>query len=241
MKITVKNILLLFSCIFIQTLIKAQENKRFTVKPGESVDDVLTADQIFRYAEFFQGKVLFFDGTYIEALLNYNRLLGEMEFITNKGDTMSIGNTGDIDVIILPQDSFYFHGGYLERIAGDGNIMLLVNNYTRLVNVKKQGAYGLTSSSGDINSYSYFNSAKFGRRTDLKVQEEMIFSFETDYFFMDKDSKYAPAKKNTLLKLLPAYREEINEYLKKENIDFKKPDSLTALTKYLTELTEGLK
>ncbi|MBN2482551.1 MAG: hypothetical protein JXB19_12485 [Bacteroidales bacterium] len=212
---------------------RAQEAGTFVVKPGESIADVLTNEEIYKYPEFIQGKVLFTSGTYIEAMLNYNKVLGEMQFINNKSDTLVIANNNEINLISLSEDTFFYDDGYLELVAGSDNIQLLVRNYVRLRDVKKQGAYGTTSSTGSADNYTSISSGDNAGTYQLKSSQEMVYSFVVEYYFRSGNMECLEARKNKLLKRYPEHKKEIKEFIKEESVNFNRRDDLVRLTLYL--------
>jgi hypothetical protein len=193
---------------------QAQNTKTITVKTGQSITDVLTFNEIYRYPEFIQGKVFNQDGTLIEARLNYNIVLGEMQFINNQRDTLVIANSRNINYITLLNDTFYVNDGYFELITGNANCMLLVKQYLKLMDVKQEGAYGSSSSTGAVDNYS---SISVGNNTGiykLKAIQDMVFSIRTEYYFGNKSREFLLAREKNAVKLFTEKKDLIKRYIK---------------------------
>ena len=215
----------------------AQGKVTFTVKAGESIADVLTPEDIFKYPDFIKGKVLYTSGSYTETLLNYNKVLGEMQFINSRGDTVIIANPEDISFISLPEDTFYISEGYLEAITGNDNVMLVVKNYVKLMDVRKQGAYGM-SSTGNIDNYTSVSSGTNTGTVQLKSNQDMIYSYEVEYYFTSDKVDYVPARKNSILKLYPDHKDEIRSFIKEHSINFNRLQDLISLTEFVANLVK---
>lgn len=225
----------LWVCTIVQFTTFAQESYTFTVKAGESIVDVMGPESIFRYPEFLESKVIYTDGTYTETLLNYNNVLGEMQFINSRGDTVIIANPEAIGLIVFPQDTFYVSDGYLELIAGDDSIKCVVKNYVKLRDVKNQGAYGM-SSTANVDNYTSVSAGSNTSTYLMKSKQDIVYSMEMDYYIGSYQLGFAPARRNNILKLFPEYRDEIRDFIKKESINFNRQDDLILLTSYLADL-----
>ena len=214
----------------------AQYDKRFTVKAGSSVAEVLSAEEIYRYPDFIDGLVVYNDGTFINSALNYNIVLGEMQFINGRGDTMVIANSPDIKMVAFASDTFYVNEGYLEVLEGDTNIMLLAKNFVKLMDVRNQGAYGTSNPSGAVDNYTSISAGNNTSTMNLKVNQDMVYSFNTDFYIKKRSSDYIPVRKNVLLKIFPDNKDEIKGFLKDNHINFTDVSDLVKLTGFLMQL-----
>src|SRR4051812_23954483 len=110
--LTIFSIMLCGHYVFAQT-------DRWTIKPGENIDTALPAYVKFHYPRFTQGSVFFRDGTRSDALLDYNLLTEEMQFIAPKGDTLAVTNESTIKYIAIGSDTFFYDKVYMRLIAGN--------------------------------------------------------------------------------------------------------------------------
>jgi hypothetical protein len=206
-----------------------------TVKAGTRVIDYFPFQERYRYPEFIQGKVQFRNGMFTAAKLNYNILLGEMQFI-QKRDTLAIGNVKDIDHVEIDLDTFYFDNGYLEILAGNGRATMAVKQYVKFMDVKKSGAYGDKNSTGAIDTYSSVTLGQGNRNYKLIINEDIVLSRNTEYYIGDPQNGFLPYRKNYITRLFPQQRSEIENYLKRNPVDFKEEDDLLRLTGFLIDL-----
>src|SRR3954470_19344932 len=114
-----KNRMLAILCVMLCSYFTNAQNEQWTVKPGENVDTTLPAEVKFQYPKFTQGSVFFRDGNVSSALLDYNKLSGEMQFIAPKGDTLALSNEATVKFIVIASDTFFYDKGYLQLITSN--------------------------------------------------------------------------------------------------------------------------
>lgn len=216
--------------------VSGQYDMRFTVKAGTSVAEVLSDEEIYRYPSFMDGHVMYKNGSFINSRLNYNIVLGEMQFINGKGDTMVIANSADIYRVVFDTGTFYVNEGYLEVLVGDSNIMLLAKNYVKLMDVRNQGAYGTSNSSGAVDNYTSISAGNNTSTMNLKVSQDMVYTFTSDYFFKSGNSEFIPARRNSILRLYPDTENEIKSFIKENNVNFSDVNDLIKLTGFLMNI-----
>ena len=214
----------------------AQDITSFTVKAGQSFNDVLTFDQIYSYPEFREGVVFYSNGTSSSAVLNYSIIRGKMEFINSRRDTLVIANSEIIDSVILNNDTYYVSDDeYYRRSAGERTFALFERRFLKLTDIKTKGAYGTTSSTSAVDNYSSFISNSNTRTYQLKADEDMVFSFRTSYYFQTRSRDLFSAQQNTLLKSFPEYSASIKKFIKENSIKFTREADLVKMADFMTE------
>jgi hypothetical protein len=229
-------LIFIFSLFLLSFALTAQEQKTITIKAGTRIIDYFPFIEQYRYPEFLDGKVLFKNSTFTAVKLNYNILLGEMQFIQKK-DTLSIANVKDIDYVEIARDTFYYDNGYLEVLTGHDPVIMTVKQYVKFLDVKREAAYG-TSSIAAIDSYSSMFGASGTTVHKLILKEDIVLSRNTDYYIGSKKNSFFPYRKKNLLKFFPQYKTIIESYLKKNRVDFKAKDDLFRLTAFLQGIGE---
>jgi hypothetical protein len=228
--------ILTFLLLICSPNIHAQEAKHFTVEPGKSIIDVISPGDIFLYPQFIMGKSVYKSGFAVDQLLNYNVILGEMQFINPGKDTLVVANAGSIRYFVLAADTFYFNNGYYKIIKGNRDFKLLEKHYTRLDDVRKEAGYGTTSSTGAIDSYTTLFTGNNQGVYKLKANEKMEYSIRTDYYFENSEKEFVPAIKQNILKIFPDHAVKIKEYIKSQSIRFSKKEDLIKLTDFVMSL-----
>jgi hypothetical protein len=214
------------------TISNAQKQQTFTVKPGESISEVLSLSDIFRYPQFQQGNVYFKSGSASTSRLNYNQLIGEMQFINPKGDTASIAFEDQLKLIVIGKDTFYFDKGYHELIAGTSEIKLTKKVYYRDLH-KKIGGYGQASATGAITNINSLNTNT--QTYNLRVNEEIDLIKNSEFYFIDKAGNIFKADRKNFLRLA-SKKKEAEAYINKNSIHFNNEKELIKLINYLNSL-----
>jgi hypothetical protein len=231
-----KDITFLIVALFILTVpLAGQEHQTITVKAGTRVIDYFPFSEQYRYPEFIQGKVMFKNGNYTITKLNYCILQGEMQFIQSK-DTLAIANAKDVSFVQIMLDTFYYDNGYLEVLSGHDPVIMAVKQYVKLSDVQKEGAYGTRSSTSAVQTYSGIYDQGSLSNNKLVRQEDLVLSRNTDYYIGNSKNGFLTYKKSNVLKLFPLYKSALEDYLKKNAIDFKAKEDLLQLTKFLQDI-----
>ncbi len=215
----------------------AQDATTIFIPADENVSNVLTPQKIFRYPEFINGKIFFKNGTMTQALLNYNYLIGEIEFISPKKDTLAIGKDQmpTIKKILIDTTTFFYNRGYVELVMENTVGKLLKNEKFNVVKREKIGGYNQPSSTTAIDSYDNFNPTYGIPELNLKIRENITLVLKTDYFFGNDYDLVLPANKKNIYKVYPAKKDRIDKYLKDNPVNY---SNLSDLEKLLTDLAQ---
>jgi hypothetical protein len=223
---------IIFLLFTIVNYLTAQKNEIITVKPGTKIADYFPVEERFRYSEFKTGKVVLKNKKSNSAMLNYNLLAGEMQFIQNR-DTLSITNFTGIDYIKIDNDLFYCDNGFLEVVSGQDPAIMAVKQYVKIVDTRKVGAYGSKNSTSAVETYANFFRS---RNYEIVVNEELVLSKEKEYYIGNTLNGFVLFRKNYLLKLFPRYKSDINTYINSNQVDFRNKEDLIKLTGFLQEI-----
>lgn len=216
----------------------AQDATTIFLPAGEDISEVLTPQKIFRYPQFINGQIFFKDGRMTQALLNYNYLIGEIEFISPKKDTLAIGKDQmpTIKKIIIDTTTFFYNRGYVELVMENAVGKLLKSEKFNVVKREKIGGYNQPSSTSAIDSYNNFTGPYGIPELHLKIRENITLVLKTNYFFGNDYDLLLPANKKNIYKAYPAKKDRIKEYLKENPVNYKNPGDLKKL---LTCLVQG--
>lgn len=227
-----KNLIFICSILILNISLSAQKNELVTVKAGTRVIDYFPLKERYRYPEFISGKVLFKDGIYSNTRLNYNFLMGEMEFIQAR-DTLSILNKKNIRLIVIAQDTFYYDNGYLEQITG-GQFKVALKEYIKLKEVLSKDSYGTSSSGSATNSYGML--PVDGNFYKLAANKDMVFQRIQEYYFATASGGFIQFSRKNVLRQFPQKEGAIKVYLKSNKVDFSSRDDLLRFADFLRGL-----
>ncbi|MDB5223060.1 MAG: hypothetical protein JWN83_1727 [Chitinophagaceae bacterium] len=226
---------LLLSSVFFLTSPKlfAQESKAYVVKPGEKVKNALPKEALYMYPQFKEGVVNFKNGTLGAARLNYNRLLDEIQFIDNKGDTLSLDDEKTIALVSVGMDTFYYYLGYVKVIADINKVKFAGKEKLRLSNRQKIGPMGQLVSAS-IDTYDKLSSAQ--GLDNIISQEVLTFSGYSTFFIGDLYNHFKPLNKKSLVNMYAKQQSEVENYLSENAINFSKAEDVEKLIKFLRTL-----
>jgi hypothetical protein len=227
-----KTVISICSFLLLTTCLSAQKSEPVTVKAGTRVEDYFPFQERYRYPEFIDGKVFFRNGAYAATKLNYNFLIGEMEYIQLK-DTLSLDNTADIMLIAIAKDTFYYDKGYLEQIF-NGQVKVALKQYIKLKEVQKKDSYGSSGSNSATDSYSTIQTA--GQTYKLVINQDRVFQKMSEFYLATPSSGFVPFSKKKVMQLFPRKKDAIQDYLKSNKVDFDSKEELIRFAEYLVNL-----
>ena len=215
------------------TQLSAQEQKVYKVNPGEKVNYALLHNKgLYQYPQFTNASVLFKNGHVGGGALNYNRLIGEMQFIDEKKDTISLSDENEIDTIAIGKDTFFFQQGYLQLMH---NFSVKIAKKTKLILTNRQrlGSMGeLTSASVDTyNAVSSDNGIK-----NIAPNEILTFKEVTTYFIGDRFGHFKPLNKKYLYDFYFKDKKALDTYLQANPVNYLQEEDVQRLVSFLKTL-----
>ena len=224
--------------IFIAKFACAQDSTIF-IAAGQDVSEVLTPQKIFRYPQFINGEILFRDGSTSHALLNYNCLIGEIEFISPKKDTLAIAKEQMLNIkkVIIDTNTFFYNRRYMELVMENGVGKLLKSEMFDVVKREKIGGYNQPATTSAIESDETFTGTYGIPELNLKIRENITLALKTNYFFGNDYDLVLPANKKNIYKAYHAKKDLIDKYLKDNAVDYKNPGDLKKLLAYLAQFS----
>ena len=227
---------------------QAQSPDVIRIKGGAGGEKAIPVGDRYWYSQFRPGRVMYVNGSSAGARLNYNVILGEMQFIDSRGDTLaladestlrliSIGNPAPAADKSLREDLFVYDqkNGYLQILTDYNGIKLAEKRGLRMAKSEKQGGYGQSSGSSAITTYQFYSPGSTSV-SKLDGQGDLVLIKDKMYFIVDKNNRSYPASKASVLKLFSKHREQITTYLTTESVDFRQENDLKKLLQYCNEL-----
>lgn len=203
----------------------------WTVKAGQESKDAVPPGARFRYPAFVAGTVFFKDGTTAQALLDFNLLNEEMQFINPSGDTLSIDNESTVKYININSDTFYYSKGYLELVTSNPFAKIAKKQRLKIGDVRRIGGYGQPSSTSAITSVgSFYNRTEV---TKITPRAELLLLKETTYYIGDNYNNFLPANKKNIIKMFGRKETVLESFLNENKIKFNNEDDLKRLSDFL--------
>lgn len=213
----------------------SQERKSYKVNPGEKVYEVLQKNgALYHFPSFQPGVVQFRNGKFGSGLLNFNKLIAEMQYIDETGDTVSLADEKEISYIAIAKDTFLYRDGYMMQwklLPGNG--LLARRTVLELTNRQKLGGFG------ELTSASVGTTTNMSSNLGLKdmVPKEILTFTEAHHFFIgDRYNRYKPLNKKTLYDHFNRHKKNLDEWLEQHPVNFLKEEDVARLAAFLQTL-----
>jgi hypothetical protein len=224
-----KIIFLLIVFLSCSTLIFSQKTEIITIKAGQDIS--ILYNHIYKYPQFVYGKLFFKDGTVAGGKMNYNLIIGKVQFIDEKNDTLVIADEAAIKFITIGTDTFYYDkDNYVELVANYGEVKMALQQRIKFIDEKSIGAFGIPTSTQNIDNY---NTLRANNTYSLKVNKDLVYSKECKYYFSEGESNFLVANKKNILKGFPNKRTVIESFLKEHEINYNNEEDLKSLFGHL--------
>jgi len=217
--------------------VSAQNRQIVDAASGEDLSKIVSGQMQYLFPEFTGGDVYYMGLPKGSGKLNYNMLLGEMQFIEN-GQVMSLDNVKDVILVNIGNRKFYRFNNteFVEELMSTGKYQLRVRRKGNVAPHSKKGAYGMDSSTSAITSYSSINSDS--QQYNLTVEGKMLISLNYFYYLVGTNGKYALIKNvKTFTKQFPAYRAQIETFVKEHHTRFNNDEDLKVLLEYCNKIS----
>jgi hypothetical protein len=205
-------------------LTTALAQKREEVQMTERYNDVsqmMSHTTQYLLPAFEKGTVIFKNGETAAARLNYNMLIEQMQFMEADSSIMSIANLDEVMYVSIGKRFFVKYKAQFIEVIVDGDVQLGVARKLRIVDHRKDGGYGGTTSLMKVESVSTLS----GAAADHLVGTEKIVYEESTTYYLVAGGKPKVASKKVFAKMFPACKESINT----QDVDYANEAQLRAL------------
>ena len=226
----------LFLLLLFPGLVYAQDRQVVEAVSGEDISEKVSTHLQYLFPAFENGDVYFLNATKSSGMLNYNMLVGEMQFVDND-EVFGLADVKNVAMVIINNRKFYPYNTkeFSEDLLSTDKVQLRVRRKGNAVNFAQKGAYGTSSSTSAITSYSSVSSGS--QQYNLSARGDIHISLRYFYYLVGSNGKYTQIKNvKTFTKLFPAHRIQIEAFAKEHNIRFDRENDLKALLAYCSEL-----
>ena len=229
-----KKYIILF--LFIPGLLSGQSRQIVESVSGEDVSKRVSHRMQYVFPEFTNGEVFYIGMPKVSGSLNYNMLVGEMQFVEN-GQVLALADIERVLLVSIDNRKFYRFkkNEFAEELYSTGSCFLRARYRGNAVTHGKKGAYGTTSSTASITSYSSYSANN--QTFNLNVAEEVLVSVDNFYYLVGTNGKYTQIKNvKAFTKHFPKYKSQIEAFVKENNIKFNDQNSLISLLAFCSTL-----
>lgn len=185
----------------------------------------------FVFDEYRKGTVFYKTGEKSTGNLNYNTNREKFYFISPDSVVLELANPSEIVVVTIGDRAFVHvkSGIFYERI-NTGSDFLYVRWKSAAITEGKSGAYGMKSPTSAIDAVDRLSSVSGIH--DLKIDENRKY-IPMNIYFVKIGGKYKQFNSfESLAKLFKGNDAKIREYVKTENLNFKKLEDVKKAVAY---------
>jgi hypothetical protein len=215
------------------TTIAQTSTQRIYIKGGNNARENFI-NEIFTYPSFEPGIVEYKNGQRFKSNMNYNRALGTIQFIAEKGDTLSMSNEETIAFISIGNDKYIYGPMCLQIVSVNDKVSLLKHETVKIADKHKTGAYGIPNSSGTIESIDRLDTRV--NYNQIEINENLLVTRITTFYVEDEKGEILVASKKNILNIYPKKEDAVKLYIKENSVDFSREEHLTNLVNYLSKI-----
>ena len=217
-------------------LLSAQNRQVFEASSGEDISERVSEQIQYLFPDFVNGDVYLFGTPKVNGMLNYNMLVGEMQFLVND-KVFALSREPKALMVTIDNRKFYpfKRSEFTEELLSTGAHHLRVRRVGKAIPHSRRGAYGTWSSTASIQSYSSLNADN--QVHSLNITERILVTVDSYYYIVGTNGKYKLIKNiKAFFKQFPGNNALIEAFVKENNIRLKNEDDLKALLAYCANL-----
>ncbi len=232
-----KKHLLLLTFVLMSGFAFAQNREIVQATSKDNLADKVSTQMQYIFPDFTLGEVYYKFSSGGSGKMNYNMLLGEMQFIDPNNRVLALANVEDVLMVKINSRTFYPYKSkeFTEELLSTGKVQLRVRRKGNAAAHSKNVAYGGQSSVSSVTSYNSIDDGN--RRYNLNVTEGVLITLDNFYYLVSGNDKYTLIKGvKTFTKQFPKHKAQIEEFVKEHGTRFDNEDDLKALTEYCSKL-----
>lgn len=223
----------IFILLFLSMSTFGQSKKTVKINPVKDESTDFLNSEFYKFKTFQPGKIIFKDSTISLAPLNYNNILGEIHFISNKGDTLQLAHPETMKEIIIGVDTFYFYeGNYASMLTHYPTANLAAKRLLKYIGKEKKGPYGTYSAVASITSYDSYTPDEQITRS-ISMDENSVFKYLNTFYLVDEFHNFFLANKRNFYKLFSRQDKKLKNYLNQHKVDFNNLTDLEELLAFM--------
>ena len=171
----------LFSLLFFLMLFNGKAQKEFdvTLYPGRSLNEQIADSIQYVFSNFLEGIISTKSDGPVKAMLNFNRLSGEFQFLDKNKMRLSFANPENVNDIILNGRRFvYLNNLFYEEIKS-GEVSLLSIPRIKILTKGDNVGYGQKSQTSSVRRVTRIDSDNgfyyISKEQDVAIIDETMF------------------------------------------------------------------
>lgn len=197
--------------------------------------DTVSNPAQFVFPEFSVGVVKMKTGEKVILNLNYNILTEKMVF-KQKNKIYDIVNPNTIDTVYIHEVKFVPMGKVFYEVLVSGPSSLFYQHAGNLKKPSRPAAYGGTT---EVSSSTYINNLPLGNDVyRMEKNKEVVVEDKSVIWIRKNNLMYAVTDKKHLFAALTDKKEELKQYIRKNEVKIDNPYQMTDLIKYYDGLLQ---
>jgi len=231
-----KKWIFLYLLISVSAWTNAQNREVIEASSGEDLNKKVSIQYLF--PEFTDGYVFYAGLPRGSGKMNYNMLLGEMQFMDSENKIFTLDNIPDVQMVRIGSRKFYPYDNkeFVEELLVAGKIQLQIRRRGNVASHSKKGAYGMSSSTSAITSYNSIDGTD--RMYNLAVVENVMITLNNFYYLVINNKRTQIKNQKTFLNQFTKHKLQIETFIKEQNIRFDSEEDLKTLVKYCSTIEE---
>lgn len=212
----------------------AQSLKTYTVQPGQRIYDAVPPAERYLSPEFPMGIVQFRNNRVGGGRMSYNKMLAAIEFIDERGDTLTLSNPGEIRWIRIREDSFFVDKNYLRKVDRKQDLILAELDVIMISNRRRIGAMG-QATDASVDAFTTLSTSGRPLR-DMTAQELLTYKEHITYFIGDRNGIFKQVTRKNLSAMFGNHQRQLEQYLEEQKPDFFRETDMLQLLDFLASL-----
>ncbi len=194
--------------------------------PVEAQYDTFSNLPQYLFSHFDSSIVKLKTGEFTKAVMNYNTLTEKMTFY-QKGSVLDLIKPESVDTVYIVERVFIpFEKAFYEVILND-RISFFIQHKSDLISKGRPAALGTTSQTSGVTSVSKMVGSK--NSYNLKLPEEFDIKPYKIYWIRMNGKMHRFMNERQFLNLFPEKKDKLKDFIKKSDLNIKKPDDLLKL------------
>jgi hypothetical protein len=214
--------LLLISLLALLCMPTVFGQQQFTIvaKGETTLEGALPHDMLYAFDEFRDATIFNEDGSRNDIRININLISKDVLFLTKSNQLLLLAYPDQVDSILVGEELWIpVDGTFGEVVGKSDDTFLLRLKQTKITDSRKEGGFGISSSTSSVTSVTSFVSDAGAIGAPLAVGE---YDFETKVSLKLTNGKQSFfADKKGFIKAFPEKKKEIDAFLKSNPVDFK--------------------
>jgi hypothetical protein len=205
----------------------------------QSLNHYLPGVMLYSFPDYVMSRVVFRNGTETTAGINFNLYTDEVFFTAAGSTPMALANISDVRRIVVDTTVWLPSGGVFGRqIYRNGSYAILRLVQTRVHDFSKRSQVGeLTRSVVPVSTYTQASLETNNQQHMTLALGEYTFVTAESFILLSENSDHK-ANAAGFIKMFPAARREIREYVKSNSVDLGDVHEVTKLLDICIKLTE---